>query len=84
MRFQDAHVPQNAGERKRAERAQKKRAVDRHLLRRTGRTELFPFRCNPELIKRVKDAAKKERIAIAAWMEDAMEAKLASGEGSDA
>lgn len=68
----------SAVKRKHAEKKAKKQ-INHSLLRKTGRTELFTFRCRADLVKRMKAIAKKES-SIAACMDEAIQAWLKNRE----
>lgn len=62
-----------------ARRARHKRlasAVDGRSLRASGRTEQFNFKCTPGLKKLAQDAAVRDGITLAEWMERAVEAAI--------
>lgn len=62
--------------------AEKKRRLltDGRALRATGRTQVFPFRCRPELMQRVRAVTRKRGVSIAAWMESLIEVALEGDE----
>jgi predicted HicB family RNase H-like nuclease len=73
--------------RKKSERkSQRKKlaaSVDKRSLRATGRTAQFNFRATPEMKARAQEAAEAAGLSIAEWMELAVEAYLAQGDGTE-
>jgi hypothetical protein len=51
-------------------------SVDRRSLRASGRTEQFNFKSTPGLKKRAQEAAAREGVTLAEWMENAVQAAL--------
>ena len=51
-------------------------AVDGRSLRVTGRTEQFNFKCREEIKRCAVEAARADGIAIAEWMERAIQAAV--------
>ncbi|MGA7323838.1 MAG: hypothetical protein WBX25_05015 [Rhodomicrobium sp.] len=47
-------------------------AIDRRTLRATGRSEQFNFKARKDLKRRVIEAANREGISVAEWMERAI------------
>jgi hypothetical protein len=70
----------NAGPKARKQKEKKIRsAVDGRTLKVTGRTEQFNFKAREGLKQSVAQAAAAEGIAIAEWMERAIQAALKAG-----
>ena len=71
-------VARSAGSRKKAEIKQRLSGGDRRMLRSTGRTALFQVRAKPDLYDACKAAAAARDMKLAAWVEEHLEAALAS------
>ena len=76
-----AAISPKKGERKaRAKRLTE--SIDGRSRRSTGRTEQFNFKSTPGLKTRAQEAAERDGVTLAEWMETAVEAKLsANGHG---
>lgn len=74
-----ASPARSTAKRKSAEKKARKQ-INHDLLRKTGRTELFTFRCRADLVQRMKAIAKMES-SIAACMDEAIEAWLKGRDG---
>ena len=72
-----------SGKKKSARREQEKKLekiVDKRMLRATGRTEIFSFRCSDELKEICKRVAKNQGLTIAEWMELTLRAAVEAEE----